>query len=308
DGDVNFYGVYATLKAFKPLSISGYWLFVRDARSINDTNFSAPVEWLEDIIGRDDYDSTELHTVGTRLFGEAGNWDYDLELAYQFGEADAVGARFRPAGFNYGDDGAEFDAWGGDIEVGYSMELCWLRRIYAGGAYFGGEDNRDVDFFEWLISSRTPDASVSFNRMFPSYSYTEIWDRPRSMSNAYQARIGVELQPTETISADVMLAYYGAVEPFDMPAYATFGDFRVPLAPALSFWTHEGSGDIGLLSTLRITYNYSEDLSFRLCWQHLFSGDGVQDGAFFTDNGLSSVMGTDDADADYIDVEAVLKF
>ncbi|MBX7254810.1 MAG: alginate export family protein [Candidatus Hydrogenedentes bacterium] len=308
DGDVDFYGVYATLKPIEPLSVSAYWLFVRDARSISDTNFVAPIEWLENWLGRDDYDPTTLHTVGTRLFGKAGNFDYDLELAYQFGEADAVGALFRPIGFNYGDDGAEFSAWGGDVEVGYSMELWWLRRAYIGGAYFGGEDNRDVDFFEWLLGTGSPDASVSFNRVFPSYTYTEILDRPRNMSNVWQARAGVELQATETISAKLELAYYEALEPFDMPAYVTFGDFRVPLAPALSFWTQEGGDEIGFMSTLQVTYDYTEDLMFRATWQHLFSGDGTQDGAFITNNGLSSIMGTDDADADYFSLEAVLKF
>lgn len=308
DGDVNFYGVHATLKPIEPLSISAYWLYVRDARSINDTSFSAPIEWLENWIGRDNYDPTELHTFGARLFGSAGNFDYDLELAYQLGEAGAVGTLFRPAGFLYGDDSAEFGAWGGDIEIGYSLECWWLRRVYIGGAYYGGEDNRDVDFFEWLLGTGSPDASVSFNRVFPAYSYTEILDRPRNLSNFWQARAGVELQMTETLSAQLELDYFEALEPFDMPAYVTFGGFRIPLAPALSFWTREGGDEIGYMSKVQVTYDYSDDLMFRAAWEHLFSGNAMQDGAFVTNNGLASIMGVDDADADYFSLEAVLKF
>ncbi len=81
DGDTDFYGVYATYKALEPIDISAYWYWLRDARSVNDTNFFWLAEWAENVVGVDDYDTTNLHTIGMRANGKYAGFDYDLELA-----------------------------------------------------------------------------------------------------------------------------------------------------------------------------------------------------------------------------------
>jgi hypothetical protein len=283
-------------------------MYVRDARSTNDTNFNAPLEWAENVLGLDDYDATQLHTVGARLFGETGPLDYDLEIAYQFGDADRIGSLFRPATFLYGDAGAKFDAWGGDVEVGYKLDVPWSPRLFVGGAYYGGEDNREPSFLEWLNPFDLSSASISFNRLFSTVKYNELLDRNRSMSNFWQVRVGADIHPLEKLTVDAKAGYYSAVDPFNPPASITMGPFRVPLAPNLSFWTDDGASEIGVISELTFKYQYSEELYFRVQWQHLFSGGGVEDGAFVDRNGLGSIMGIDRDDADYIEFDTVLKF
>ena len=86
----------------------------------------AIVDWVEDVMGLNDYDHTNLHTSGIRLNGAWNGLDYDAEFAYQFGTADRAGFYFRPVqtaagllGPN-GDDEARFSALATDIEIGYN--------------------------------------------------------------------------------------------------------------------------------------------------------------------------------------------
>ncbi|GMU91060.1 MAG: hypothetical protein AMXMBFR4_01180 [Candidatus Hydrogenedentota bacterium] len=308
DGDIDFYGLYATCKALEALHASVYWLYIRDGRSLNDTNFIAPIEWLEDLVGLDNYDPTGMHTVGVRLFGGVERLDYDLELAYQFGDADAVGVGFAPAGYLYGDDDADFDAWAGDLEIGYTIDMAWQPRVFVGGAYFEGEDNRDLTFFEWLNPFHRPEASVSFNRLFPGKPYSMILEIGQDMSNFWQARGGVTVHPTDSVSSGLTVAYFGVDEPFDAPVTVTVGNFKIPVAPALSFWTNESADDIGVSTHLWINYQYSEDLYFKIGWEHLFTGQGLEDGSFMHRYGLEFSGGSDDDDADYIYFDTGLKF
>ncbi|MFA6240231.1 MAG: alginate export family protein [Candidatus Hydrogenedentales bacterium] len=308
DGDVDFYGVYATYKAFKPLSVSAYWYLLRDARSRNDTDYDAFSEWFEGVIERDNYDPTTLHTVGMRFNGALGSWDYDLELAYQFGEADSVGARFVPIGMMYGDDDARYDNFAADLRTGYTFDVAWKPRVSVMGAYFGGQDNRDLSFWEWANPLYRPDASVSFNRLFADYNYLPVVNDNGWLSNFYMVGAGVDLHPSEKVLLHVQLVKAWIDAPFDQPAYWNVGDFRIPLAPNLSFWTTEGSNDIGYEASFYVKYNYSEDLYFLLYYSHLFAGDGLTDGGYFQFNGTAFSGGSDDQDADYVFLMSVLKF
>lgn len=306
DGDTDFYGVYATYKPLEALDISAYWMWMRDARSQNDTNGTWLPEAIEDVIGWDDYDTSSLHTLGVRAFGKSGKVDYDLELAYQFGEADVVGAGFKVNG--YGDDGAEYDAWAGDLEVGYSFDAPWSPRVFAGAAYFSGEDNRDISFAEWLNPFDRPEASVSFNRLFSGIGYAWTWDVFQNSSNFYQFRAGVTGKPTDKLAVTGQVAYQQVVEPFDIPRSVHFGDWRIPVWSELSFWTEESSKDMGWYTYIWGQYNYSEDVFVRAGWEHLFTGEGLNDGSFTSGHGLEFSGGTDGDDADYYFVDLGLNF
>ncbi|MBN2309526.1 MAG: alginate export family protein [Candidatus Hydrogenedentes bacterium] len=309
DGDVDLYGVYATYKALEPVDLSAYWFWLRDARSRNDTNFIAPVEWVEDLFGLDDYDVTNLHTVGIRANGKWAALDYDLEVAYQFGEADAHGSGFVPFNQLYGDDGAEYDNWGADLEVGYTLEdMPWSPRIYVGGVYFEGQDERDVSFWEWMNPFYRPEASVSFNRLFSDRNYMPTVNDNGWMSNFYQVRGGVTVHPLEKITVTASVAAEWADETFDFPTSVTFGEWRIPVAPALSFWSQEGDDFIGWETALVLRYDYSEDLMFLLYWNHLFVGDGLAWGSFSQFNGTDFTGGTDQEDADYVFIMTKIKF
>ncbi len=306
DGDVDFYGVYATYKGFDPLSVSAYWFYLRDARSIDDTNFIWPLEQLEDLFGLDDYDVTGLNTVGIRLFGETGSLDYDLEAAFQSGEADAVGSLFVPV--LYGDDNAEFNAWGGDLQVGYTFDVAWQPRVYVQLAYYEGSEERGLSREEWLNPFDMPNASISFNRLFAKTGYSSILDDAEDMTNFHMLRLGTQFHPTEKLSGDLSVAWFGVNEEFAYPVYFDIADFRIPVLPSRSTWTEESGRDIGVLAKLDLKYNYTEDLYVAIRYEHLFTGDAMDEGSYLHNNGLSFSGGTDQEDADYIHFITGVKF
>ncbi len=306
DGDVDFYGVYGTYSGWEPLSLSAYWMWVRDARSVNDTYFGWPGDQIEKWLGYDDYDVTNLHTVGMRAFGRTAGFDYDWELAYQFGNADGLGVRFKQNG--YGDNEAEWDHWGTDLEVGYTFDVKWSPRVFAAYTHFDGEDNRDLSFAQWANPFRKGDASVSFNRLFSDKNYCPTLNDNGDLSNFTNARVGVQLKPAEKISLLLRAGWNWVDEPFAWPAHMRFGRFRLPYAPNLAFWDQESDDYLGLTTCTVLTYRYSEDLSVMLYWGHLFTGGSTKDGNFLHSNALSFDGGINDDDVDYVFMWWILKF
>lgn len=311
DEDVWFYGVYGSYLGLEDITIDAYWMWIRDARSLNDTNSLAFGEWIEDILGLDNYDVTSLHTVGLRGAGTYGAFDFEAEAAYQFGDADQLGFGVGIPGqtlpFVYGDDGAEFSNWGGNLEVGYTFDMNMTPRVFLGGAYLGGEDNRDISFIEWLNPFDRPEASVSFNRLFSNWEYSEFLENT-DLSNVWLARGGVSINPTESTEVLLTVTYFDTLEEFDVPRYFSIGRFRVPIAPGFSFWTQENDSALGFEVGLYGTYNYSEDLAFNAGFAHFFTDDGASDGQFVALNGTGFTGGSEDDDLNYLFLETVLKF
>jgi hypothetical protein len=123
DGDVDMYGVYGTYTGFENIAIDAYWMLVRDGRMLADTQAGWIAEWFEDLFGVDDYDVTNLHTLGLRGAGTFGALDFEAEAAWQFGQADQYGFLFSP--LVYGDDSADFSEWGANLEVGYTFDMAY---------------------------------------------------------------------------------------------------------------------------------------------------------------------------------------
>jgi len=301
DEDIDFYGLYGTYKGFESVQLSAYWMLVRDGRSLEETDLGFGGEWLEDVFGRDDYGTTMLHTVGTHISGGWNAFDFDWELAYQFGEADQVGIGFAPLVGGYGDDGAEFGNFGTDLELGYTFDTRFSPRPYIGAAWLEGEDNRDISFWEFLQPFNEAEASVSFNRLFAytSEKYSYILDAGQVLSNFQAIRLGVELKPTEKTELYFELEQFWADEPFRRPR---------TILPFTSFWTEESDDNLGLLFQTGGRYWITEDLWIRFRWDHFFTGDGLADGNFSDRNGLMFFQGSDDDDADYIETMVGIKF
>lgn len=301
DEDVDFYGVYGTYSGLESVEASLYWLFVRDGGSLNETELGLAGEWIEDFFGWDDYGSTTLHTVGGRLWGGWGAFDFDWEFAYQFGEASRQGFGFQPVGGGYGDDDAEFGNFATDLAMGYTFDTRWSPRPYVGAAWFEGEDNRDINFWQALNPFDEAEASVSFNRLFANTSekYSYILDGGQVLSNFKAIRVGIDLQPTEKTELYFEFEQFWVDEPFDRPA---------TIIPFLSFWTTESDDDLGFLFQTGGRYWFTDDLWIRFRWDHFFTGDGLKDGNFSDRNGLQFFQGSDDDDADYIETMIGIKF
>ncbi len=260
DGDVDLYGVYGSYLGLEDITIDAYWLFVRDAIS-RDT-------WLD---WWDDEDVVQLHTIGLRGAGTIGAFDFEAEVAYQFGDAERLPRNPLDRDWDWNDD-ADFDALGGNLEVGYTFDMNWTPRVYLGGAYLGGSD----------------DEELSFNRLFSNWEYSEFI-APTRLSNVWIARAGVSAMPTEQVELLLAASYFEADE-------------------AIDCWLFDVDEELGWELGLYMTYNYSEDLSLECGWAHMFVDDGLEDSNYVSNNGLRRRIGTDDDDADYLYFETKISF
>ncbi len=288
DGDTNFYGVYASCKAIENVTFDAYWLYLRDSSTVVDT----PGGWR----WKPDYSGTELHTLGLRAAGKYQALDFEAEVAYQFGGVDHLGSTFNRGW--YGDDSADASVWGGNLEVGYSFDVKCHPRLFVGATYFGGEDNRDVSFADWLRPFARPSSSVSFNRLFSDQVYSGFFDLNSDYSNAYLVRIGAMGMVTEKLMARLCITYFDTVAEFDSPAFLG----------APSFLTKQNDGYLGTEAFLLLVYQYSKDLSFEAGWAHLFTGKGLEEGSFNAANGTIFTGGSDKDQADYIFLGTRLSF
>jgi hypothetical protein len=295
--DADFYGIYASCKAIEGHTFDAYWMWLRDDADIVDVPGNALFVW-EKWTGVDNYGTTNLHTAGLRAAGAFGAFDYDAEVAYQFGSADTAGATFKPV--LYGDDDAKYDNLGAKLDAGYRFDCKFSPRVFVGGRYYGGEDNRDISFWNSLNLFHTPEASISFNRLFSNDITSGFFDHTKDLSNAYVLRAGVDAAITEKLLADFCVSYFHVVDTFDRPA--------MPWATMFPWVTKENDGYLGTELRLFMEYHYSQDLTFEWGWAHLFTGDGLEQGSFIRGNGLIFVGGTDKDDADYIYGGCKVKF
>ena len=317
DGDIDLYGLYASYLGIEDITLDAYWMLARDARELRDTPYSLIGNWIEEILGVDDYDVTNLHTIGLRGAGNYGALDFEAEVAYQFGDADQYGVLMSavPKISPYGQDDEDFDAFGCNIEVGYTFDIDYAPRVFLGFAYLDGEDNRDITFWEWLAAQacpfwQGPDASLSFNRLYSNWEYSAFLDNANAdLTNVWIGRGGVSAMPMEDVTILLTLAYFESLEQYDVtwPNFFFLGRRWTPLAP-FSFITEENDEALGWELGLAVTYDYSEDLSFELGWSHLFVGDGLEDGNFNSLNGVGFNGGMEDDDADYVYLETKLCF
>ncbi len=286
--DVDFYGVYSTYAGWEPLSVSPFFLLIHDGRDI-----ASPARTTQD------FGSTWLKTAGIRAFGAQSGFDHDLHLAYQWGTADSVGSLYVQEFSGLAATDADYDAWAGDLEFGYTFDTNWRPRVYVGGAYFSGDDNRDVSWAEAIDRNHVPDASLAFNRLFSGWWYTantDIIGGASAMTNFHQVRAGVTMQPLEKISVGLATQYLGVNDPFDWP-------------DGLNVWnTREADDELGYVAHLWVKYDYSDDLWIRVGWERFFSQDGLQDGSYILQHGHDLLAGTDDDPMDYIYFDTQLKF
>lgn len=308
DADVDFYGVYGTFTGLQEegLTLDAYWMLVRDDIPIEDVQGSAAVEWLESVWGVDQYDETQLHTVGVRAAAKRWGFDVDAEVAYQFGEANSIGATFRP--FAYGDDNATFDNWGLKLDVGYSFDVKFKPRVFAGFRWYDGEDFRDISRNDWLNPFDKPSASINFNRLFSNEITSGFMDLNNDFSNGWLIRGGMNAAITEAISGVVCVTYFESMEDFYAPRTVKWFGRQVPIAPWASWWTKPNDDDLGVETDLFLEYRYTEDLVFEAGWAHMFTGSGLRQGNYVRGNGLIFNGGTNNDDADYVYLGTRLSF
>ncbi len=295
ENDVDFYGVYGSYIALEGFTFDAYLLYLRDDIPIPNAPF-----------GLAGYSDTNLFTVGLRGAMNKWNFDVDAEVAYQFGSADAIGATFTT--LLAGDSRAHFDNWGAKLDVGYSFDYKCRPRLFAGFRYYGGEDRRDISFWDWLNPFHRPRASISFNRLFSNDIASGFMDLNNDASNMWWVRAGFNTFLYDKFLIIFFASHYEAVEPFRRPLSAKLWGNRVPLLPGASWITKENPRDLGYDIGLFTEYHYSEDLIFELGYTHHFVGPGQEYGTFSRWNGLAYNGGTGKDGGDYIYAGTRIKF
>jgi hypothetical protein len=264
--DTNLYGIYASLNGGVIADV------------LEDTVFDAYYLWLNDdgpaagnfVGGR----LMDIHTVGLRMGGSANAFDYEAEVAYQWGYVGREGLR----DLDYGNFAA-------NAELGYTFDVNTNPRIYAGFAYFGGSDAEDG----------LTEGDLSFNRLFSNWEYSEFIENTE-LSNMYIFRLGGSLNPTEELSLSLASAFF---------LIEDSADLRRGLFGRKSSGADSQEGiEVGLYAD----YQYSEDLVFRAGYAHLFTLEGAEDPRNIFLNGLASNANPTSDDADYWFVETELSF
>ena len=290
EGDVNFYGIYASYLGMEDWQFDLYWLFLHEEEAASFTG--APV--ASAIFGGNT-EEVNIHTIGLRGAGTYGAFDLESEVAFQFGEVDR-----RRIGF-FGNNDLDYDAWAFNLEAGYTFDMTWTPRVYLGAAFFEGADNNNNGFFG------NNNNDLAFNRIFSNWEYSEFLENT-ALSNAIIYRAGISASPTEKISLLLALAYFEA-------------DEEVP-GNRFLWWGSDADDELGWELGLYADYQYSEDLVFRAGFAHFFGDDGLGDGNFVTANGLGqffhvernngfNLFGNndgDDADYNYLFWEAEISF
>lgn len=217
ESDVDFYGIYGSYTGIEDVTIDAYWMYLRD-----DGGRLAAVE-------------TDIHTIGLRGAGKVGAFDFEAEVAYQFGDLEIAGG---------GD--ADYGNLAGNLEVGYTFDASIQPRIYLGGAYLGGDADGD---------------DLSFNRLFSNWEYSEFIENTE-LSNAWLIRAGASIMPTESVKLALAVTYFQVDDSIDTPGFLFFGG-------------DEGDSDLGWEVGLYGSYQYSEDLAFRAGYAHFFGDDAL---------------------------------
>ncbi|MHC4538957.1 MAG: alginate export family protein [Planctomycetota bacterium] len=160
DENVDFYGLYSTYKGTKELAADFYCLLLKDNNIAANSN--------------GDTGRRTLYTPGTRLWGTCGNWDYETELAGQFGTF--AGDRAR--------------AWMATAGGGYTFSDCtWQPRLGLLYDYASGDSNPSDGTHE------------TFNQHFPLghawLGYLDVVGR----SNIHAIKAQLKVKPSKKITA-----------------------------------------------------------------------------------------------------------
>ena len=263
EGDTDFYLTYFSYIGIEDIVLDAYWMFLRDDGVA---------------LG----DRVQLHTLGMRAAGVVGNFDFEVEGAYQFGNIYGRPSAC-PAGFGEAD--VVYNDLGVNSELGYSVDVAWQPRAFARFAYLGGGNPKH---YGW----RTNDRVLPFNRLFSNWEYTEFL-ADTDASNMFYYAVGLDIMPTETLELELIAAC-----------------FRVDKrAPDLWYWFNRDRAGrtLGYELGIYADYHYTEDLTISAGFAHFFGRRGLERTPV-TLNGLAPFGGNRSDSYDYLFIETTISF
>ena len=307
DDDVDLYALYFSYLGLDDHVIDLYWLWVREDNGTyglpggfggGPATAIWPMTRDFSLFGFGSENNANLHTLGLRGAGTYGAFDYEAEIAFQFGDVELPSTFFT-------DPDLDYDEFAVNLEVGYTFDTEWTPRVFLGFAYFGGGDSGDTgSIFD------PAGTDLAFNRLFSNWEYSEFLANT-DLSNSIIWRGGISASPRENLELSLLISYFQVDDELDTSG--VLGD--------LFGWGRNDDDDLGLEIGLYADYAYSSDLVFRAGWAHFFGDDGLGNipGAFdffesahpgnpIIFNGTGLFGADEDDDYDYLFIETELKF
>lgn len=226
--DLDFYGAYATYTGWENSNIDLFYLGVNNDAGPNGT--------------------LSLDTFGTRLWGNRGDWLYEIEAAVQTGSQNALGQ--------------DHEAYFGTFGVGRKLKKTgWKPTLWFYYDVATGDDPTTADTFE------------RGNQLFPlAHKYLGFIDAVQR-ANVLSPNVRLTMQPTDKLK--LLLWYYNFQS-------AEAGD----IVPGIGGTPAQDptSQDFGNELDFVATYQFNPRRSLLLGYSHLWAGDKIingQDADFF---------------------------
>ena len=187
--------------------------------------------------------SQDRYTVGARVDGKIPNtrFDYDAEVAYQFGEQGT----------------GDISAYMASLTFGFSpCAPCWNPRIAVGFDYASGDDN-----------ANDPDVGT-FNQLFPlAHAYLGHADLI-GRQNVMAVRLEASAKPNDTWTLNAWYHVFWRADEADSVYNAGGGVLRAP----------GGNTDTAIGSELdiKVTYKLDRHWVAFVEWAHFFTSDFIQ--------------------------------
>jgi hypothetical protein len=179
-------------------------------------------------------------TVGTRLWGTPGNWDYNDEFAFQFGH-------FRSD---------QILAWAASTEIGYQFESTVLRpRLGLRAVAFSGDQS---------TSNGKLGTFNSLNEKGPYFTYAELFAR----RNLIAVQPSVELNLTKNLALIPNVAFYGRESTQD-GLYSGGGAVEVT-------GQKSNARFIGSQAAVQVKWKIDRNVTFSAEYMHFFSGSFIK--------------------------------
>lgn len=226
--EAHFYGLYSTYKGVQDHLFDAYFLALRDTGSAVNAN------------GRSGDQS--IFTLGGRFAGKTGAFDYDAELAGQWGTF----------------AGDHVQAWMGGVEAGYTLqEVPWNPRIGVGFDYGSGDDDP------------TDEKHQTFSRLFPTahafFGYLDLFSR----QNIIATNVNLTLEPHQKITT--RLAWFTFWQ--DAKRDALYDGSGKPARQDL---TGSSGHDLGNELDVSVKWALDRHQSLLLGYSHFWDGNYIQ--------------------------------
>jgi hypothetical protein len=236
DRDRDFYGVYATYKGIPRHGIDLYYLGLRDRGDF--VNANVPLD-------RNTGDLS-LNTHGARFFGKTPVgphlWDYDTELAGQWGRA----------------AGDTIQAWMWAGQTGYTFSnVPWTPRIGIGVDYASGDRNPLDSYHQ------------TFNQLFPlGHAYFGYLDQI-GRQNIWAQNVQLSAKPFQNVTTQ--LAYHTFwLDKTKDELYNAAG------APVRRRTTGDVGAEVGHEFDLTINWQVDAHMSVLFGYSHMWTSDFIQ--------------------------------